>query len=178
MSKAKTSSSKLDPMPTTLVKTCLPVICPFIAAIINCSLDSGEVPSGFKIAAVIPNLLKSGLDPDDPNNYRPISNLPFLSKILERAVASQLNMSSLNPSNQASEFDTVLRPPSLKSPPTFLMPPTMASSPFSSSSISLQPLTQCPIPSSLPVSLSSSASGAQLSPGFHPTFSTANNMSP
>jgi hypothetical protein len=81
-------------------------------------------------------------------------------------------MSSLNPSNQASEFDTVLRPPSLKSPPTFLMPPTMASSPFSSSSISLQPLTQCPIPSSLPVSLSSSASGAQLSPGFSPTFPT------
>ena len=89
VSKAKTSSSKLDPMPTTLVKTCLPVICPSIAAIINCSLDSGLVPSGFKKAAVIPTLKKPGLDPDDPNNYRPISNLPFLvNKILERAVAS------------------------------------------------------------------------------------------
>ncbi|KAK5851958.1 hypothetical protein PBY51_023469 [Eleginops maclovinus] len=90
VSKAKTSSSQLDPMPTTLVKTCLPVISASIAAIINCSLDSGVVPSGFKTAAVIPTLKKPGLDPDDPNNYRPISNLPFLSKILERAVASQL----------------------------------------------------------------------------------------
>ena len=81
-------------------------------------------------------------------------------------------MSSLNPSNQASEFDAVLRQPSLKSPTTFLLPPTIGSSPFSSSSISLQPLTQCPIPSFLPVSLSSSASGAQLSPGFSPTFPT------
>ena len=90
VSRAKSSSCKLDPMPTFLVKTCLPVICPFITAIINCSLGSGVVPAGFKTAAVIPTLKKPGLDPDDPNNYRPISNLPFLSKILERAVASQL----------------------------------------------------------------------------------------
>ncbi|KAG5274109.1 hypothetical protein AALO_G00159280 [Alosa alosa] len=68
----------------------LPTIYPPVADIINASLGSGVVPSSFKLAAVTPTLKKTGLDPDDPNNYRPISNLPFLSKILERAVAAQL----------------------------------------------------------------------------------------
>ena len=77
-------------MPTTLVKACLPILCHPMVNIINASLASGVVPSSLKMAAVIPTLKKPGSDPDDPNNYRPISNLPFLSKILERAVAAQL----------------------------------------------------------------------------------------
>ena len=72
------------------MKACLPTICPLVADIINASLGSGVVPSSFKLAAMTPTLKKSGLDPDDPNNYRPISNLPFLSKILESSVAAQL----------------------------------------------------------------------------------------
>jgi len=35
-------------------------------------------------------LLKTQLDPRELVNYRPILNLPFLSKILEKAVSSQL----------------------------------------------------------------------------------------
>ena len=35
-------------------------------------------------------LKKPGLDSDNFNNYRPISNLPFLSKVLEKIVATQL----------------------------------------------------------------------------------------
>lgn len=90
VSKAKSTFCKLDPMPTTLVKACLPTLCPAMASIINISLALGVVPTSFKTAVVIPTLKKPGLDPDDPSNHRPISNLPFLSKILERAVAVQL----------------------------------------------------------------------------------------
>ena len=90
VSTAKPSSCHLDPMPSTLVKACLPTLCNTITTIINTSLQSRVVPTTFKTAAVIPTLKKPGLDPDDPNNYRPISNLPFLCKILERAVAAQL----------------------------------------------------------------------------------------
>ncbi|XP_045062529.1 uncharacterized protein LOC121545476, partial [Coregonus clupeaformis] len=43
-----------------------------------------------KLAAVTPVLKKPGSDPDNLQNYRPISNLPFLSKLLECAVSSQL----------------------------------------------------------------------------------------
>uniref|UniRef100_A0A671VP79 Reverse transcriptase domain-containing protein n=1 Tax=Sparus aurata TaxID=8175 RepID=A0A671VP79_SPAAU len=90
VSQAKASTCSLDPMPTTPVKSSLPAQCPLIMEIINSSLESGIVPSTFKTASVTPILKKPGLDPDDLHNYRPIFNLPFLSKILERAVAAQL----------------------------------------------------------------------------------------
>ena len=43
-----------------------------------------------KPARVKPLLKKPGLDVDDLNNFRPVSNLPFLSKILEKVVRAQL----------------------------------------------------------------------------------------
>ena len=59
--------------------------------IINFSIVSGSVPSSFKQAVVQPILKKPNLDPSLPNNYRPISKLPFVSKVLEKVVANQLN---------------------------------------------------------------------------------------
>ena len=56
----------------------------------NSSLSYGVVPSSFKHAVVRPLLKKPNADIDDPSNYRPISLLPFLSKILERIVALRL----------------------------------------------------------------------------------------
>ena len=44
-----------------------------------------------KSAYVIPHLKKRGLDANDSKNFRPVSNLPFLSKLLERVVSTQLN---------------------------------------------------------------------------------------
>jgi len=40
---------------------------------------------------VSPLLKKLGLDVADMANYHPVSNLTFVSKVTERAVASQLN---------------------------------------------------------------------------------------
>ena len=48
------------------------------------------MPQSFKVAVIKPLLKKPTLDPGILANYRPISNLPFLSKILERVVAKQL----------------------------------------------------------------------------------------
>ncbi|XP_029929809.1 LOW QUALITY PROTEIN: uncharacterized protein LOC115374818 [Myripristis murdjan] len=87
----KSSTCALDPIPSTLVKDCFPAISPLITDIINSSFSSGSVPDTLKLAAVTPILKKPGLNPDTMSNFRPISNLPFLSKILERAVATQLN---------------------------------------------------------------------------------------
>uniref|UniRef100_A0A3P9MDY7 Reverse transcriptase domain-containing protein n=1 Tax=Oryzias latipes TaxID=8090 RepID=A0A3P9MDY7_ORYLA len=88
---SKPSTCLLDPLPTSLVKSCLPSLLPFICAIIHSSLTSGIVPSLLKIAAVRPILKKPGSDPNSFHNLRPISNLPFISKILEKIVASQLS---------------------------------------------------------------------------------------
>ncbi len=56
----------------------------------NKSLQTGIMPSQLKEAIVKPTLKKPHLDIQDLNNYRPVSNLPFLSKVIERVVAAQL----------------------------------------------------------------------------------------
>ena len=53
-------------------------------------LVTGYVPQSFKVAVIKPLLKKPTLDSDVLANYRPISNLPFLSNILQKAVANQL----------------------------------------------------------------------------------------
>jgi hypothetical protein len=62
----------------------------FGTKLINNSLLMGEVPSIFKPAPVIPLLNKPNLDQGSLSIYRSISNLPFLSKALEKVVANQL----------------------------------------------------------------------------------------
>ncbi|CAJ1063628.1 galanin receptor type 1b isoform X2 [Xyrichtys novacula] len=57
---------------------------------INTSLLTGYVPQSFKTALIKPLLKKPTLDSSSLANYRPISNLPFISKILEKVVANQL----------------------------------------------------------------------------------------
>ena len=88
---SSSSSCSLDPIPTHLVKNCIDILLPSITHIINRSLSEAEVPASFKIAIIIPLLKKETLDPDILKNYRPIANLSFLSKILERVVAQRLN---------------------------------------------------------------------------------------
>jgi hypothetical protein len=83
-------SCPLDPIPTALMKECLSVLLPHITRIMNLSLSSGIVPSSYKVARVIPTLKRPTLDQNQMSNYRPVSNLPFLSKILEKLVAARL----------------------------------------------------------------------------------------
>ena len=107
--RSKPSTCQLDPLPTQLVKSCLPSLAPIISAIIHSSLTTGTVPTSFKTAAITPILKKPGADPSNLNNLRPISNLPFISKILEKAVASQLH-SHLSHNNLYEQFQSGFRP--------------------------------------------------------------------
>ncbi|XP_029958222.1 uncharacterized protein LOC115396479, partial [Salarias fasciatus] len=81
----------LDPIPTPLFKSLYGFLEEQILNIMNSSLQTGVFPTAFKTAVVKPLLKKSNLDPDVFNNYRPVSNLPFLSKVLERLVFNQVN---------------------------------------------------------------------------------------
>jgi len=65
------------------------LLSPFITLLCNKSLAVGCFPSDFKRAVVRP-LLKDGLDISQMKNYRPVSNLSFLSKLLERVVQRRL----------------------------------------------------------------------------------------
>ncbi|KAI4887021.1 hypothetical protein NFI96_030749 [Prochilodus magdalenae] len=81
----------LDPIPSPLLRSISLDLLPFISSLINSSLSSGCVPQAFKTARVVPILKKPLLDSSDVSSYRPVSLLPFLSKILERAVYNQLS---------------------------------------------------------------------------------------
>ena len=79
----------LDPVPTWLVKRAADVLAPVITTICNASLQSGCFPDFYKQARVTARQKKPSLNPDDLNSFRSISNLPFLSKIIERVVVKQ-----------------------------------------------------------------------------------------
>lgn len=56
---------------------------PLITYIVNASMKADSMPKHFKSAWVIPLLKKPGIDPKLVKNFRPVSNLPFVSKVLE-----------------------------------------------------------------------------------------------
>ena len=80
----------LDAFPTWILEECANELTPAITLIINCSLELGEMPCILKRAVVRPVLKKSGLNKNDFKNYRPVSNLTSLSKIIEKIVTSRL----------------------------------------------------------------------------------------
>ena len=78
----------LDPLPVSMLKECLPVLLGHITKIVNLSLNLGDLPISLKKAIIKPLLKKIGLEPE-LKNYRPVSNLSFLSKLIEKIVAKQ-----------------------------------------------------------------------------------------
>ena len=76
--------------------------------IINRSLQTGTVPTSYKAAIVKPLLKKANLDPQQINNYRPVSNLPFFSKVLERVVSQQL-LTYITDNNLLEPFQSAFR---------------------------------------------------------------------
>ena len=87
---SNSSTCSLDPMPTRLLKKCTTVLTPVITKIIKLSLQSGHVPISLKRSIMTPRLKKPSLSASDFNNFRPISNLSTIGKVLERAVVLQL----------------------------------------------------------------------------------------
>ena len=80
---------ELDPIPTTLLKVYNNVIVPYIMGIVNTSIASGSFTKNLKQALLRPPLKKMGLDLA-LCNYRPVSSLAYISKIIERVVCNQL----------------------------------------------------------------------------------------
>ena len=83
------SSSGCDGISSKLLKVIAPVIIKPLTLLINQVLNTGTFPDKLKIAKVIP-IFKKG-DPSLFENYRPISLLPAISKVLEKIIALQLS---------------------------------------------------------------------------------------
>ena len=87
------SSSKscdLDPIPTSVLKNCLDILITPITDIINISMETSTFPQNFKEPHVRTLPKKTSFYKKELKNYRPVSNLSFISKILEKIVANRL----------------------------------------------------------------------------------------
>ena len=78
-------------------------------SIVNLSLSEGCFPSHFKSALVSPLLKKPTLNRDDMKNYRPVSHLSFLCKILEKVVSSRLNSHINSSSHTSNDYQSAYR---------------------------------------------------------------------
>ena len=79
---SRVKTCALDPLPASVLTECLPILLPVITDIVNRSLDEAFMPNSLKTALIIPLLKKPNLNPEDLNNFRPVSNLPFISKLI------------------------------------------------------------------------------------------------
>ena len=84
----KNKRSSINLIPAHIYKHLSILISPILCILINKSVYAGEFPDSLKLARVVP-IFKSG-DKSDCKNYRPISILPYLSKVFEKVILKQL----------------------------------------------------------------------------------------
>ena len=85
-------SSRLDPLPTWLLKENISSLLPVITYIVTCNssssvLSTGIFPSGSHSTIIKPLLKKASLDKNELKNYRPVSNITFIGKLEKIACA-------------------------------------------------------------------------------------------
>ena len=108
------ASFSLDPIPTWLVISCLYILATSITNLVNLSISQAYVPEDWKTAIVKPLIKKPGLELTY-KSFRPLSNLPFTSKVVEKEVLAQLlshcerNAPSPEFQSQACENSTQLK---------------------------------------------------------------------
>ena len=78
----------LDKIPSKLLKLAADIVSPSLTCIFNASIATGIFPDEWKKARVSP-VFKKGTK-SDPNNYRPISVIPVVSKIFEKLIYDQV----------------------------------------------------------------------------------------
>ena len=84
----KTRSSGFDNISTIILCSTIDEIATPLAHIINQLFNTGIVPGNLKTAKIIPIFISG--DNTDLNNYRPISILPAISKVLEKLACNRL----------------------------------------------------------------------------------------
>ena len=86
---APAKSCELDPIPTSLLKMHIEVLAPIICNVTNSSFDKGIFSDELKDALVHPLHKHHSLELE-LKNFRPVSNLPYLGKIIEKLACRQI----------------------------------------------------------------------------------------
>ena len=104
--RSPSKSCPSDPIPTKTLKSYLNEPLPVITTLVNSSLQEGVFPDALKEGLLYPRIKKTSMDKENLNNFRPITNLAFLSKVIERTAACQtrhyLTENNLYPKIQAA----------------------------------------------------------------------------
>ena len=108
MSDMKPKGHPYDPAPVWLVKDSFDSVAPIFLQVINQSFQQGIFPDSLKHAIITPTIKDKHGDRESFKNYRPVSNLTFLSKILEKCASSQLQ-DYLNKNNLYPKFQSAYR---------------------------------------------------------------------
>ena len=82
------SSGGQDGICIRVLKACFDAIPDVIQHIVNSCLANADLPASWKHSQIFP-IFKSG-DPSNPSNFRPISIIPAIGKLVERIVQQQL----------------------------------------------------------------------------------------
>ena len=107
--KSPSKSCALDSVPTSLIKQNIDVFAKYITIIVNIYLSSSCFPDSQKIAHVKPLLKKTTLDKEVFKNYRPVANLKYLGKTIERVVSSRFS-DHVRANNMSDTFQSAYKP--------------------------------------------------------------------
>ena len=100
---------RIDVITAVLLKSHMSTLAPVLTRLVNSSTDSSTVPAAMKHAIITPHLKKPGLDVDNMSSYRPISKLSFVSKVLEKHIAIQIQH-HMETHNLFDTFQSAYRP--------------------------------------------------------------------
>ena len=105
---SRLKSCILDPFPASILKSCTDILLPIFTRIVNMSLETATMPTQLKEAVLTPKLKKDSLDHEAYSHFRPISNLKFISKVVEKAVSYQL-VNHLQENNLEERFQSAYK---------------------------------------------------------------------
>ena len=108
MQRSTLKTAPHDPIPASLFKDNMEILIPYVCNIVNTSIKTCIVPPLLKHSVITPIYKQKQLDVEDVANYRPISQLPIMSKIMERHVAEQLQH-HMNDNNINMVFQSAYR---------------------------------------------------------------------
>ena len=109
LTESPNKSCELDKVPTWMLKTFLKELAPALTSIVNESLSISDIPKQFKHALVRPLIKKSTLDAEVLNNFRPVSNLNFISKLIEKIVSKRIR-DYISVTGLGTKFQSAYRP--------------------------------------------------------------------
>jgi hypothetical protein len=108
INRSPSKTSRLDSIPTWFLKENISQLLPLLTNIVNASLSTGIFPKAAHSAIIRPLLKKPTLDKNILKNYRPVANITFVGKLIEKIACSRLT-EHMDINNLANPYQSAYR---------------------------------------------------------------------